>query len=202
MIPARTVPAQRLDSASVAARYRPAIYRYILRLDGNAARAEDLTQETFLRVHQHLGNLTDARALEGWLYRIATNVFYDRVRQREHRQPAEPLLFIGARGEEERPLADESALRPDQLAEQNGMSECVLRFLSRLPETQRAVLLLHDLQGYTDQEIAVELSITLQNAKIRLHRARAGLRAALAEGCDFSRNDRGVFICEPKSGCS
>jgi RNA polymerase sigma-70 factor (ECF subfamily) len=112
------------------------------------------------------------------------------------------LLFIGARGEEERPLADESALRPDQLAEQNGMSECVLRFLSRLPETQRAVLLLHDLQGYTDQEIAVELSITLQNAKIRLHRARAGLRAALAEGCDFSRNDRGVFICEPKSGCS
>jgi len=197
MISARTVPAPSLDSASVAAQYRPAIYRYILRLDGNAARAEDLTQETFLRVHQHLKDLMDVRALEGWLYRIATNVFYDRFRQREHRQPAEPLLFTGAGGE--KGLADESALRPDQLAEQSGMSECVIRFLARLPKSQRAVLLLHDLQGYTDREIAAELGISLQNAKIRLHRARAGLRTALAEGCDFSRNDRGVFICEPKS---
>jgi RNA polymerase sigma-70 factor (ECF subfamily) len=106
---------------------------------------------------------------------------------------------MGARGEEERPLADESALRPDQLAEQNGMSECVLRFLARLPASQRAVLVLHDLHGYTDPEIAAELGIALQNAKMRLHRARTGLRAALAEGCAFSRNDRGVFICEPKS---
>lgn len=201
MTPARTVPAP-LDSANVAARYRAAIYRYILRLDGNAARAEDLTQETFVRVHQHLKDLTDARALEGWLYRIATNVFYDRFRQREHRQPAEPLLFMGASGEEEKPLADESALRPDQLAEQSGMSECVLRFLARLPASQRAVLLLHDLQGYTDPEIAARLGISLENAKVRLHRARAGLRTALATGCDFSHNDRGVFVCEPKSGRS
>ena len=78
------------------------------------------------------------------------------------------------------------------------MSECVLRFLARLPASQRSVLLLHDLHGCTDPEIAAELGISLQNAKMRLHRARAGLRAALAEGCAFSRNDRGVFICEPK----
>jgi RNA polymerase sigma-70 factor (ECF subfamily) len=200
MTPARSVPALPRDSASVAAQYRTAIYRYLLRLDGNAARAEDLTQETFLRVHRHLEDLADARALEGWLYRIATNVFYDRVRRREHRQPAEPLIVIGARGDEERPLADESVLRPDQLAEQSGMSDCVLRFLARLPATQRTALLLHDLQGYTNQEIADELGITLENAKMRLHRARAGLRTALADGCDFSRNDRGVFICEPRSG--
>jgi RNA polymerase sigma-70 factor (ECF subfamily) len=188
-----------LDSASVAERYRPALYRYILRLVRDPARAEDLTQETLLRVHQHLHELNDGRALEGWLYRIATNVCYDRFRQREHRHPAEPLQVAGAGEQEDGPLPDETALRPDQLAEQNGMSECVQRFLARLPESQRTVLLLHDLQGYTDPEIARRLGLSLENVKMRLHRARAELKAALTEGCEFSCNDRGVFICEPKS---
>ena len=78
------------------------------------------------------------------------------------------------------------------------MSDCVLRLLAELPPTQRQVMLLHDLQGYTGPEIARILGLSLQNVKIRLHRARARLRAALAEDCRFSRNDRGVFICESK----
>ncbi len=78
------------------------------------------------------------------------------------------------------------------------MGDCVLAFLTGLPASQREVLLLHDLQGYTGPEIAERLGLSLENVKIRLHRARVRLRAALSEGCDFSRNDRGVFICEPK----
>jgi RNA polymerase sigma-70 factor, ECF subfamily len=187
-----------LDSASVTERYRPAIYRYILRLVRDPARAEDLTQDTFLRVHQHLPGLNDAGALEGWLYRIATNVCYDRFRQREHREPTESLFFSGPSEGEDQSPPDEATLWPDQLLEQNGMSECVLRFLARLPESQRTVLLLHDLQGYTDPEIADRLGLSRENVKVRLHRARTQLKAALAEGCDFSHNDRGVFVCEPK----
>ncbi len=72
------------------------------------------------------------------------------------------------------------------------------RFLARLPEAQRTILLLHDLQGYTDPEIAAQLGLSLQNVKMRLHRARVRLKAALAEGCDFSCNDRGVLVCDPK----
>lgn len=192
--PAPDVP---VESAAVAERYRVSIRRYILRLVRDPAQADDLTQETFLRVHQHLGELKDAAALEGWLYRIATNVCHDRFRQGGRRRPAESLAFPGDGGEEP-PLPDETALRPDQLVEQNGMSECVLQFLARLPETHRTVLLLHDLQGYTDPEIAAQLGLSLRNVKIRLHRARIRLKAALAEGCDFTHNDRGVFICEPK----
>ncbi len=59
------------------------------------------------------------------------------------------------------------------------------------------MLLLHDLQGYPNPEIAQMLGLSLENVKIRLHRARVRLRAALAEGCQFSRDDRGVFVCEP-----
>ncbi len=78
------------------------------------------------------------------------------------------------------------------------MSDCFLRFLTQLPASQREVLLLHDLQGFSGPEIADQLRISLHNVKIRLHRARSRLKHALTEGCDFTRNERGVFVCEPK----
>ena len=183
-----------IDSGTVAERYRASIHRYILRLVGDAARAEDLTQETFVRVHQRISGLKDPAALEAWLYRIATNLCYDRFRAPEHRRPSLPLISV----REEVAISDEAALRPDQLLEQSDMSDCVLRFLSELPDAQREVLLLHDLQGFTGPEIAERLGLSIHNVKIRLHRARVRLRAALSEGCDFSRDERGVFVCQPK----
>ena len=185
-----------VDSSAVADRYRSSIHHYVLRLVGDSSLADDLTQETFLRVHQHLAELKDPAALEGWLYRIATNVSYDRLRQRAHREPALPLLSSDESRNDA--VVEDGALRPDQLLEQKEMGDCVLRFLAGLSPTHREVMLLHDLQGYTDPEIAQMLSLSLQNVKIRLHRARAGLRAALSEGCHFAHDDRGVFVCEPK----
>ena len=184
------------DSTAVAERYRDSIHRYILRLVGDRDRADDLTQETFLRVHRHLASLQDAAALEAWLYRIATNTCYDHFRQRQHTRRALPLFSLD--GDEKKLVTDEIALRSDQLLEQNDMSDCVLRFLTELPDSQREVILLHDLQGLTGPQIAERLGISLDNVKIRLHRARARLKVALTEGCDFTHNDRGVFICEPK----
>ena len=189
-------PGIHADSGAVAERYRALIHRYVSRLVGDASLADDLTQETFLRVHQHLGELKDTGAVEAWLYRISTNICYDRFRRREHREPALPLLSPDEDGEGA--VVEEDALRPDQLLEQREMSDCVLRFLVELPSAHRQVLLLHDLQGYTDPEIARMLGLSLQNVKIRLHRARVRLRAALGEGCRFSCDDRGVFICESK----
>ncbi len=184
------------DSSAIAERYRPSIYRYVLRLVRDRERADDLTQETFLRAHQRLAGLKDAAAAEAWLYRIATNLCYDQFRKREQRQPSLPLLPDAA--EPNASVTDEVALRPDQLLEQSEMSDCVLRFLTGLPESQRAVILLHDLQELTGPEIAEQLGISLHNVKIRLHRARVRLKTALTEGCTFTRNDRGVFVCEPK----
>jgi RNA polymerase sigma-70 factor (ECF subfamily) len=89
-------------------------------------------------------------------------------------------------------------LRPDQLLEQHAMSDCVLGFLAELPDSYRTVLLLHDLQGLTDAEIAAQTSLSLENVKVRLHRARLRLKGTLAQGCEFSHNDRGVFVCTPK----
>lgn len=187
---------QAIDSSAVAERYRASIYRYILRLVGEPARTDDLTQETFLRAHQRIGGLRDPAAVEAWLYRIATNLCYDGFRQREHRIP--PLPLVSLRGEGRAGLYDETALQPDHMLEQTDMSGCVLRFLSDLPDPLREVLLLHDLQGFTGPEIAERLGLSIHNVKIRLHRARVRLRAALSDGCDFSRDERGVFVCQPK----
>ena len=184
------------QSAEVAEQYRASIHRYVSRLVRDPALADDLTQETFLRVHLHVGELKDPAALEGWLYRIATNVCYDCRRRRQHRESASAVP-----SQEEGDalvVVDDGALRPEQLLEQREMSDCVLRVLAALPPTHRRVMLLHDLQGYTDPQIAQMLGLSLPNVKMRLHRARTRLRAALAEGCRFSRDDRGVFVCEPK----
>ncbi len=85
-----------------------------------------------------------------------------------------------------------------RIVEQQEMSECVQRFLLDLPSVYRTVLLMHDLDGMTALEIASSLGITVENAKIRLHRARAALRSALQSGCTFSRDEHGVLVCEPK----
>ncbi len=79
------------------------------------------------------------------------------------------------------------------------MSACVQDYLAELSDSYRAVILLHDAEGLTNPEIAEMLGVSVATVKIRLHRARAKLRAALARACSFSTDERGVLVCDPKS---
>src|SRR5450759_3550194 len=85
--------------------------------------------------------------------------------------------------------------RVDLLAEQAEMSECVRGVVDEMPDDYRAVLLLRDAHGLSSREIAELLDISVATAKIRIHRARARLRAALEEACAFETDDRGVLVC-------
>ena len=78
------------------------------------------------------------------------------------------------------------------------MSACVRQYLADLSDSYRAVILLHDESGMTNPEIAEMLGLSLPTVKIRLHRARERLRAALREACSFSAENRGTLVCEPK----
>jgi RNA polymerase sigma-70 factor (ECF subfamily) len=78
------------------------------------------------------------------------------------------------------------------------MSACVQRYVVNLSDTYRAAILLHDCHGLSGPEIAAVLDVPLPTVKIRLHRARERLRAALESGCTFSCDERGVLVCEPK----
>ncbi|HWR35046.1 MAG TPA: RNA polymerase sigma factor [Clostridia bacterium] len=173
--------------------YRAAVTRYLRYLVRDASDADDLTQEAFLRAHQQRGALRDVAAMESWLYQIATHAAIDRMRQRvrsSRREIAEPV--------EDLPLTDQKQTSPLAIVQQAEMSACVQRYVAKLSDMYKAVLLLHDADGLTGNEIARLLQVPLSTVKMRLHRARRKLQAALNEGCDFERDGRGVFVCEPK----
>ena len=180
--------------------YRDPIRRYVLSMVRDDAEAEDLTQEAFLRAHAKRSTLEDPARLAPWLYRIATNACYDRFRQASYRNRPQSLdAAVGEDTEADRTeaLAD-PAPRLDKVMEQKEMSTCVQQYLVGLSDSYRAVILLHDIEGLTNPEIAAMLGASLSTIKIRLHRAREKLRAALSEGCLFTIDERGVFVCEPK----
>lgn len=181
-------------------KYRRVIHRYILTVVRDPTVAEDLTQETFLRAFRKLDTLRDDSRVSAWLYRIATNLCRDHFR-RSSRSPRG--MSLEASGEDE-PMREQETQAaadrppPDERLARDEMSACVQQFIEDLPDAYRAVVLLHDLEGMTDSEIAKMLGCSLGAVKIRLHRARATLRSGLESGCDFSTDRRGVVVCEPR----
>jgi RNA polymerase sigma-70 factor, ECF subfamily len=190
MAPARGT----VDAGVLFESYHDRIYRYVLGLVKSPAEAEDLTQDTFLRAHRHGDSLRDPEAVRGWLYRIATHVCLDRLRQRK------PLISLdGEEGEVRvKPPVSESP-SPLEISERKETSACVQRCLDFLPDKYRAVILLREAHSLTAREIADLLGVTLTTVKIRLHRARRMLQQVMERGCAVSKDGCGVPTCHPKS---
>lgn len=188
------------DPSAELGAHRDAVYRYIVTIVRDAAQAEDLTQDVLLRAHRNLPSLRDRSRLAPWLYRIATNVCHDRFRQASKRNRPASLDRPGenASGPRLAEALPDDGPRLDRVMEQREMSECVWKYLSGLPDSYLAVILLHDMHDMTNPEIAAMLEESLATVKIRLHRARNRLRDALAQACSFSTDEYGVRICEPK----
>lgn len=178
--------------------YYGLVHNYLWRMTENQTQAEDLTQETFVRVHRGLSTFRGDSSVKTWLYRVASNIFLDhtrRVSTKQDRATAALDKTVGVAGDWE----DKEMPQPDQLAARSEMSACVQEHLKALPESYRTVLVMHDEEGLTTREIAKVLGCSEANAKIRLHRAREKLRASLNAGCDFTCDERNVFVCERKA---
>lgn len=174
-------------------RHRAAVTRYIRYLVRNAADAEDLAQEVFLRAHSNRETLRDAQAMESWLFQIATHASIDRMRQRARaaeRAPSQPV--------EDLTISDRNQPSALTVVQQSEMSACVQKYVAKLSDAYKAVLLMHDTDGLTAVEIAELLKLPLTTVKMRLHRARRQLQATLNDACSFESDERGVLICEPK----
>ncbi len=173
--------------------YHDRIYRYIAGLVHDPAEAEDLTQDTFLRAYRGREALRDPNAVRGWLYRIATHVCLDRLRQR--------VPHVSIDGEEgARQVASVRSESPSALetTEREETSACVQRCLDFLSDSYRAVLLLHEAHSLTAAEIAGLLGVSVATVKIRLHRARRRLQTIMEIGCAVSSSSGGVPCCQPK----
>lgn len=181
-------------------RYYPGILRFLTRLVGKDE-AEDVAQEVFLRVDRGLEDFRGDAALGTWIYRIARNAALDRLRSRPTWD--ESARELRAHGSDEDP-ADICSRLPDEQASieryliGKEMSECIRGRVESLPESYRRVLVLSDLAGMTNAEIASALEATEGAVKIRLHRARARLREDLGTHCTLYRDERDELGCEPK----
>jgi RNA polymerase sigma-70 factor (ECF subfamily) len=148
-------------------------YRLAYRLTGNRPDAEDLVQETFVRVFRSLHTYTPG-TFEGWLHRITTNLFLDSARRRSR-------VRLELMGED----ADRFAVRspehtPEREYEHQNLDDDVQRALDELPAEYRAAVVLADIEGLSYEEISVTLGIKLGTVRSRIHRARARLRVSLA----------------------
>ena len=146
------------------------VYRLAYRLSGNQQDAEDLTQETFVRVFRSLSSYTPG-TFEGWLHRITTNLFLDLVRRRAR------IRFDALPEDSERLPGREKS--PAQLYEDTHLDADVQAALDALPPDFRAAVVLCDIEGLTYEEIAATLGIKLGTVRSRIHRGRTQLRAAL-----------------------
>ncbi len=172
---------------------RPRILRYLARMAGEAE-AEDLAQEVFEKVSRSLRDFRGDAELSTWVYRIATNTALDRLRRRG--KPAEPVDPSAA--DDRNVWTDEIRQTLEGRVIRDEMNACIREVINGLPENYRTVVILGDLEGFQDREIAEILGLSLRNAKIRLHRARVQLRKDLEKACVFYRSEENELACDRK----
>ncbi len=147
------------------------VYRLAYRLSGNAQDAEDLTQDTFIRVFRSLAGFTPG-TFEGWLHRITTNLFLDMVRRRQR------IRFDALPDDAER--LPGTSPSPEQVYVDTHLDPQIQAALDALSPEFRVAVVLCDIEGLTYEEIAATLGIKLGTVRSRIHRGRTQLRAALA----------------------
>ena len=174
------------------------LQQFIQRRVSDEHTAEDILQDVFLRIHQHMDALKDVRKLEGWIYQITRNAIIDAYRSRR------PETTLEA--------AEELDL-PEELPDDDVVSEllpCVQTMVRNLPELDRQALVLTEYQGLTQKELAERLGLSFSGAKSRVQRAREKLKQQLLECCHFELDRRGHIIdyqqschcCETATCCA
>ncbi|MCG6880057.1 MAG: RNA polymerase sigma factor [Deltaproteobacteria bacterium] len=170
--------------------YYDRVKKFITRLVKDEWIAEDLIQETFIRVQKNFESVRNPAKVSSWIFRIAYNLCQDHFKAIRANKPEKNRLSESLPG----PF---TVLPVQKELEQFQMGTCVQEQINLLPEPQRAVMILYDLMGFSHAEIAEILDISIENAKVRLHRARKGLKAILKEKCRFQLDERNVLVCEP-----
>lgn len=154
--------------------HEKSVYNLALRMTGSPEDAEDMAQEAFLKLWRALPDFRWECKFSVWLYRIVSNVCLDLLR-RQSRRPSVSLSVEDEDGEVSELEIPDERLSPEHLLEQKLTREAVQRGLALLPDEQRQILLLRELQGLSYEEIGAALSLEPGTVKSRLFRARKRL---------------------------
>ena len=170
--------------------YRQQLYFFVLKRVTNSQIAEDIVQDVMLKAFTNRDSLHDDTKIEAWLYQITRNAITDYYRS--HKE-------AGA-------LPDENLLPEDGKDEdvRGELAECCIRpFVEQLPTPYKEAVILSELDGLTQAEVAQKQGISLSGAKSRVQRGRQLLKGALLQCCQFELDQRGqVTSFEPQSLCN
>jgi RNA polymerase sigma-70 factor, ECF subfamily len=145
------------------------VFRLVYRMAGDLDRAQDYTQETFIRAFARLGEFRGEAALSTWLGSIAISIALNGLRK------------IRRLNEREVGLDDAPQIGRTTVEAEPDLKSRLARAIEELPDGYRAVFVMHDVEGYTHEEIAGSLGVQPGTSKAQLFRARARLRVALAD---------------------
>lgn len=156
------------------------LFRLAYRLTRSREDAEDLIQELLLKLYPRRHELMEVERLRPWLTRVMYRIFIDNHR-RYTRSPIHLAIDYGADEQNTDPIDNIASPGgdPEQETEQSVLTRHLLKVIDRLSEDHRHVLSLHDIEGYTLEEMQVILDCPIGTLKSRLHRARARLRDLL-----------------------
>ena len=194
----RSVMRNQSEFREIYQEFQPKIRQFLSRMLGDQA-AEDIAQEVFAKVSRSLDSFKGRSSFSTWIYRIATNAALDKLRSPSFKRSSEHTTLEDSAGIEDRNVwTGQTEFAVDQEVVRKEMSECVREFVDRLPPDYSTVLILSELEGFKNREIADILNISLDNVKVRLHRARTSLKKELASGCTFYHNEEGTLACDRK----
>jgi RNA polymerase sigma-70 factor (ECF subfamily) len=151
--------------------YQHRVFGVALRMLGNAAEAEEVAQEAFVRAHGALGDFRGDAKLSTWLYAITSRLCLNRLATGERR--------LTRQGEDALLRLSDAGPRPDAALERRELESALGRAIAELPEDRRIVVVLRDIEGLSYEEIAQVLELELGTVRSRLHRARADLKEKL-----------------------
>ncbi|HEU5209218.1 MAG TPA: sigma-70 family RNA polymerase sigma factor [Longimicrobiales bacterium] len=173
MLVARFLAGERRAFTELADRYHVRLMNFIQRTIGDRERAEDLVQETFIRVYRHLHRFDQTKKFSTWVYTIAGNLAKNELRNRS-RNPLVLFQTIKKNWDaDHRPLEwEDNTYRPDDLYRKRHLKEMIDGAVAQLPEHHRMVFVLREMEGKTYEEIAEITGVNLGTVKSRLNRAR------------------------------
>jgi RNA polymerase sigma-70 factor, ECF subfamily len=178
---ARFLAGERKGFTELVERYQGRLLNFVYRTTGDRERAEDLVQETFIRVYRHLHRFDQSKKFSTWIYTIASNLAKNELRNRSRN----PLVLFQAIKRtwdgDQRPLEwEDNTYRPDDLFRKRHLRQLVENAVEELPEHHRAVFVLREMEGKTYEEIAEITGCNLGTVKSRLNRARNNFAQIIA----------------------
>jgi RNA polymerase sigma-70 factor (ECF subfamily) len=182
---ARFLAGEKRAFTELSGRYHVRLINFIYRTIGDRDRAEDLVQETFIRVYRHLHRFDQTKKFSTWVYTIAGNLAKNELRNRS-RNPLVLFQTIKKNWDaDHRPLEwEDNTYRPDDLYRKRHLKDMVDSAVGQLPEHHRMVFVLREMEGKTYEEIAEITGVNLGTVKSRLNRARNNFAQIIAPMLD------------------